>query len=296
MKRALSQREVFLEISEFSPAAIATSADLPAIGLGHSQEEAATLLRSWLELDSLPKGIWARPRELLNVVVASMERKGILVVQTQGVAIAEMRGFSIAEQPYPVIALNGKDWPRPRLFTLIHELAHLSANLGGVCDLHERSRPRASADDVEHACNRIAAAVLIPRDRILTVPLVASADAEWRWTLDDLETLSQPFGCSSEAMLLRLITLGKADWETYRLRKPELERQYDEARQRERERQREADGGPNYYLVKARNLGHGYVATVLDAYQAKAISSLDAAVYLDVRFDQIPKLQRVVGR
>ncbi|HET9059612.1 MAG TPA: hypothetical protein VFN61_06800, partial [Acidimicrobiales bacterium] len=91
--------------------------------------------------------------------------------------------------------------------------------------------------------------------------------------------------------LLRLISLGKADWDTYHLRKPEFEQQYEDARQRERERRRASDNGPSYYVVKARDLGHGYITTVLDAYEQRVISSLDAADYLEVRFDQIPKLE-----
>ena len=202
-----------------------------------------------------------------------------------------MRGFSLAERPHSVIALNGKDWPRAKLFTLVHELCHLTTNLSGVCDLHEARRSTADRDEVEHYCNQVAAAVLVPRDRVLVLHNVELAQSRTEWTLEQLETLSRPFGCSSEAMLLRLISLGKADWDTYRLRKPEFEQEYEDARQREQERRRADKRGPSYYVVKARDLGHGYISSVLDAYEQKAISSLDAADYLEVRYDQIRKLE-----
>jgi hypothetical protein len=41
---------------------------------------------------------------------------------------------------------------------------------------------------------------------------------------------------------------------------------------------------------------HGYVVSVLDAYRTRAISSLDVSDYLDVRFDKLDKLERVVFR
>jgi len=37
-------------------------------------------------------------------------------------------------------------------------------------------------------------------------------------------------------------------------------------------------------------LGYRYVQTVIEAFQTHAISSLDVADYLDIRFDQLAKL------
>jgi Zn-dependent peptidase ImmA (M78 family) len=215
----------------------------------------------------------------------------VLVIQTRGVDSAEMQGFSISDWPYPVVALNGQDVPRRRLFTLLHELCHVALNTSGVCDLHESSRAKLDAvDEVERYCNRVAAAVLIPRDRLLNDPLVRARPSGYVWTLDELGELSKRFGASSEAVLIRLIGFNRASWQTYELRKPEMDRRYELFRREVKEKQSGSGGGPSFYVVKARNLGHGYVGTVLDAYQNRAISSRDVADYLDVRFDQIPQL------
>jgi Zn-dependent peptidase ImmA (M78 family) len=125
--------------------------------------------------------------------------------------------------------------------------------------------------------------------------LVRSAPSGYPWTLGDLEVLSQRYGASSEAVLLRLVSLGLADWRLYWSRKRQLESAYSAARERERERQQESEGGPSFHVVKARNLGHGYVNAVLDAFHARAISSLDAADYLDVRFDQLARLEQAAA-
>jgi hypothetical protein len=82
----------------------------------------------------------------------------------------------------------------------------------------------------------------------------------------------------------------------YGRRKPELEQAYAEARQRQKDKQKESKGGPSYFTIKARNLGYGYVSSVLDAFHARAISSLDVADYLDIRFDQVSKLEQAVLR
>jgi hypothetical protein len=108
--------------------------------------------------------------------------------------------------------------------------------------------------------------------------------------------MGSTFGASGESMLLRLITLRKASWALYWQLKPEMDAAYDEYRKAEKERQRAREGGPSYYVVKARDLSHSYVGKVVAAYESRAISSIEAAHYLDVKFDQIPKLIKVVRR
>lgn len=48
--------------------------------------------------------------------------------------------------------------------------------------------------------------------------------------------------------------------------------------------------------MHARDLGQGYVTSVLDAFRSRAISSLDVSDYLDVRFDKLDKLEQAVFR
>jgi len=48
-------------------------------------------------------------------------------------------------------------------------------------------------------------------------------------------------------------------------------------------------------MVRIRDPGRSHVDAVVDAFHAKSISSLDVAVYLDIRFDQLPKLERALS-
>jgi hypothetical protein len=98
------------------------------------------------------------------------------------------------------------------------------------------------------------------------------------------------------AVLIRLIDLAKADWDLYRLRKIELDQRYLEFRLDQKRQRREQEGGPSYYTVKARDLGHRYIGSVLEAYHGRFISSLDVADYLSVRYEQLPKLQEALRR
>lgn len=293
-RRSLSQREVVLELGIHAetewPESLATgTTNIDAEVLGQR-------LRAALGIDGWSKTELSDPYKVLRKAIDQVESWGVLVVQTKDVDIAEMRGFSIAEWPWPVVALNGADWPRPRLFTLLHELGHLAISEGGLCDLHDQRPGRRSADEAtENYCNVVAAAVLLPADAVHSDSMVVSRPNNHQWTLDELQELSGRFGASSEATLLRLISLGLTSWDVYHIRKPELDKAYREARQIQKERQKAATGGPDFYVLKAGRLGRAYVASVLEAFHAHQISSLDVADYLEVRYEQLKKLERVVS-
>jgi len=287
-RRALMQREVILELADFGAVPSAPATPTFAIGLDHPAEDAGRLVRAWVGVD---RTTWPEPRDALAGWIAATEAQGVLVMQTRRVKPAEVRGFSVSEWPHPVMALNGSEFPRGRLFTLVHELAHLGLNAGGLCDLHEERRSDDLDDRIEMYCNAVAAAALMPRDAVLSVPAIVRATADHAWSTDELDTLARPFGTSAESLLLRLVGLGKATWDLYRALKPEFQRLYGEAK----DRQRQSEGGPSYYIVKARDLGPGYVRTVLDAYRGRTITSFDVADYLDVRYEQIPRLEAAAG-
>jgi len=287
-KRAMSQRDVMIELSEVAPGSVPASTDSLQMPDANGAKAVAAALRALVGMDEWPKAAWKTPVTLVNTAIEAVESLGVLVVQARGVLTSEMRGFSISEWPYPVIVLNASDWPRPKLFTLFHELAHLTRNAGGVCDLHEPGLrvPATEVDSVEHFCNQVAAEVLMPEARVKALGIVAGQD----WTPDSLHRVAGPFGASAEAFLLRLVGLQLASWDQYWAIKPELDRVYEDARAAERARMKSTPGGPSFYVLKARDLGHGYVHSVLDAYRARAIRSYDAADYLDVQYQQIGKL------
>ena len=215
VRRVLDQRRVLEELRR-SPSAIRITGRPPQFDKGLDPERAGLIIRKELAFDEFDSGIWSRPLDTFNAIESAVERAGILVVQTQGVPLSEMKGFSLALDPFPIIALNGSDWPRPKTFTLLHEVCHIALRISGMCDLHESSSKatRAATDEIEHYCNQVAAAALMPKTTFVNVQeqLVAS-DPEWH--LPTLQRLGGVFGVSGEAALLRLVGLGLAEWALY---------------------------------------------------------------------------------
>lgn len=293
--RALSQREVYLDLHDVAPTTVPSSRLQWTIRAEQSINDASAHARQLLHMDAWSARVWSDPNALLNRAISAVEDLGILIIHTRDVDIEEARGFSISDRPYPLIALNGSDWPRPRMFTLLHELAHIGYNEAGVCDLHENRRRNAQPTP-EHTCNAFAAAVLMPEPNFLKDSRVKAIKDDQDCTLERLREVSQVYGSSSESTLLRLVDLGRVSWDRYWELKVELDDVYTKARSEQKIRRREREGGPSYYVVKARDLGHRYIGNVLTAFDSRVISSSEVTHYLGVRYEQIPKLAQVIRR
>lgn len=147
----------------------------------------------------------------LGYWTTAAEEAGVLVITSSGgkVPTKEMRAFSMYFEEVPVIALNGADWPRGRLFSLVHELAHLALNTSGLCDTSTDRQPSTPNRRLEARCNAIAAEVLMPAAAVLASPDVRAHQAGERWSIPELASTARWFGVSVEAFLRRLATLDR---------------------------------------------------------------------------------------
>lgn len=107
--------------------------------------------------------------------------------------------------------------PRGRLFTLVHEYAHLLLHTEGLCDTVTDTRATTPDRRLEARCNAIAAAILMPAAAVLARPeVIAREHARDSWDYDALAAAAAPFGASAEALLRRLLTLGRVEAAFYR--------------------------------------------------------------------------------
>ena len=300
IRRAHTQREIMLELQEFAPESVPETTPPPKASANNDSDEIGRSLRNYLGFNDQTPQSTGEGSDSLWEWISAIEERGILVLHLRGIETEEVGGFSISSLPYPVIAINGSDSPRRRLFTLLHELAHIALNLGGqggVCDLHEVApgKSKRDKDRLEARCNEIAAATLLPSEKVREKIKLAKLNKADLLVPKTLLKLSQPFGVSSEAFLLRLVSLKIVPKEDYWDVRQKLLGIYKKAMREKKQQQRKSGGGPSYYLVKARTLGHGYIESVLDAYATNAISPIDAANFLEVKYDQISKLAAKVA-
>lgn len=163
VKDALRKRDWYLEYlhdqeGEPLPFVGRYTADAPI-------KEVVADIRSTLGVD--PVAARLNYDAYLRTLVESAEARGILVMRS-GIAlgntrrkldVAEFRGFAISHPLAPVVFVNSADADTARLFTLIHELAHLWIGSSGVSDGGSLEGRRE-----EVFCNAVAGEFLAPEE------------------------------------------------------------------------------------------------------------------------------------
>ncbi|MGR6836698.1 ImmA/IrrE family metallo-endopeptidase [Syntrophomonas erecta] len=80
--------------------------------------------------------------------------------------VSEFRGFVLVDEYAPLVFINGSDGKAAQMFTLAHELAHIWYGFSAAFDLREL---QPSSDEIEIACNRVAAEFLVPEIELRTI-------------------------------------------------------------------------------------------------------------------------------
>jgi Zn-dependent peptidase ImmA (M78 family) len=257
--------------------------------LGQDVERIGHAIREALRVTTEEQAAWRTPEAALSAWKAKLESSGVLVVQFSRLDVHEMRGASVVEFPLPIIALNSKDSAAGRVFTLFHELAHISLGEASLCDIDDNHVLPPQEQAVEVFCNSVAGAALIPRDAILGHPLVnAHQERLVEWPDEEIDVLRRYFAVSRFVVLRRLVALGRASDAFYgrrhRLWSDELA-------------QREASlADRDVYVPPPRRTlsatGKAFARLVLRAYHEDHITLSDVSEYLRLKVKHLPELER----
>jgi Zn-dependent peptidase ImmA (M78 family)/transcriptional regulator with XRE-family HTH domain len=227
---------------------------------------------------------WPSAHAALNGWRTAVERLGILVFQSGEMTVDEMRGISIPHGPLPVILLNSGDAPHGRVFTLLHEFAHiLLTNAGHETSSLEGQR-KPEDQRLERISNRFAAAALLPRSQFLEE--VRRYPGALQGDEDSLRKLAfRRLKVSPEAILRRLVELGRTKSGVYRMmRRGWQKRSWYSAPQ--------GEGGPPLEVRVIASAGRPFVSLVLDSYRRNAVSSSDVSDYLGMQLKYIGRLSK----
>jgi len=180
LRRQIWYRDYQMAMDESAVAAVGRAkGTMPAADI-------AADMREWLEVPPHPeRGNW---EAYFRDLVQRIERLGILVMRSgivgnntrRVLSVEEFRGFAIADPVAPVIFINAADVPEARLFTLVHELAHIWLGESGISDGDPANRRL-----TEQLCNAVAAEFLVPEIEFL--PLWQEGE-DWKANLAPLAT------------------------------------------------------------------------------------------------------------
>jgi Zn-dependent peptidase ImmA (M78 family)/DNA-binding XRE family transcriptional regulator len=252
----------------------------------HTTQKPETLAddaRKALGIDLNEQIEWPSRYEAYNRWRESLEDHSVLVFQFP-FPLEEVRGFSLFDPICPVIVVNESDDPLARVFTLLHEYAHLLLQRPGICLPQETTT--AGDSNVEPFCNRFAAAVLIPDDEVEAwdIPM-ARQDAA---TQAQLKQLASRYSVSKYVVLFRLTGVGRISSATSRA----IEKRWkamDASRPPRKQTQR--TGGASAVSICRRRRGKVFIELVQQAEKRGVITAHDAVTYLGVKLNDLKKLE-----
>lgn len=255
------------------------------VSLSDDPDILANTIRDWLGITYEDQVRFRDQYDAFNSWRSALEKVGVLVFQTSGVDLSEMRGLSISETPFPVVVVNNADVPVARIFTMLHEFVHILLRAGGICDLTE-AHQSLEERRVEVFSNRVAGAVMVPRDYLMLENLVSRKQQGEEWSEEEIVKLARRYRASREVLLRRLLICDRITREFYQ----EKRREYEEQREEER-----PTGGflpPDREAIS--KVGSLFIRLVLNNYYSENITASDVSDFLNVRLKHMGKIERAV--
>lgn len=261
---------------------------LPRFPVGTDSEDAAISLRNWLSVDEDFQIRWPDAEQALAAWRTRVEGKGILVFFL-GMDRRVCRGFSVLREGLiPAIGL-ARESSQARLFTLLHELAHLTLRTEAICLQFENSTGRGQ---IEAWCNRVAAALLLPPEILDSTPGLYAAANDSAATYETLRPFARELNLSVPALALRLQYLGMAPRTLYNQILTE-----DFQRALDRPPSDSGGGGANSWPgVRISERGEAFSSAVFRAWESGLLSSGDAARVMNMQVTYVSRLGRSLER
>lgn len=240
-------------------------------------EELALRERDRLGIDITTQFHWEDKIVALKEWKNAVEAQNVLVFQlslskeTEGL---RLRGFSLADKLPLALVYNSKEVDEhPKIFSIFHEYAHLMLRVSGICDMSWSNET-----EIEKFCNGFSGALLVPKNAFLNHRIVKKHSDENEWLDKELSVLSKDFKVSQEVILRRLLIFRKTTNSFYK-----------EWRSRPRRTKDSTGWAPQERMTISRR-GLKLTFYILDAYKKEYITQGEAADYLGVSLQRVPKV------
>lgn len=209
-----------------------------------------------------------------------IEAQGTFVFEMK-LEAGEVRGASrwVASR-YPFILVNHQDIEADtgRLFTLLHEYAHLlTAREGITCDFRGTGQDGQSQESL---ANRFAAHLLLPPDQFRrSLEQAGTLQFRENWSDADLDELRRPFFVSRDVIAIALQEMGLAPAEFYQKKREQWERRKPWGRAKARRSLTKKER-------KVRELGLSAVRVLLALEQSQSLPLMDVASAMDMKVEK----------
>ncbi len=217
--------------------------------------------------------------ELFHYIRDILEDRNIYVFQFS-MPIEDARGFVFSDDIPNIIVVNTKDSIEARLFSLMHEFAHIL--LGeSVIDLPDITT--VIKNDIENWCNNFSASFLLPK---IVANQLFNKNKENLTQKETLNYLSRKYKVSKAMLLVsmkKLNFISKEDYENILNKfKPDLKK--------EKIKGTKSGGGVSSDKKILSEVGNKFISLVTNNYDKKFITYTDALNYLSVKSKNFDKV------
>jgi Zn-dependent peptidase ImmA (M78 family) len=190
--------------------------------------------------------------------------------------LADARGFALIDSDPKVIVISKNDAIRGKIFTLIHEYAHILLRESAICNLESDNSSNTEIAKIENWCNRFAASFLFPKEKASEE--FAGYNPEKEDFLKFLDRLSKKYKLSSSSLLVRFRFLDKIDYPFYIATKERIESIFRAEKTKAKEERAASkakaiydDQGSNFVSLVLENSNKGYITErdVMDILELK---------------------------
>lgn len=241
-------------------------------------EVVANSIRNALNVSPKERKRCSKRADYLKLLTRKIEALGVLVMRNSIVGsnthrtlkVEEFRGFAISDSYAPLIFLNSSDAHNAKIFTLIHELAHLWIDKSGISSVE---LDEIHTNQTEIFCNAVSAEVLAPQESFLEL-WQASGDLE-----NNIIVTANHFKVSTIVTARRAFDSGLIDKATFFDYYQQENERFEANRQSVR---KERKAGGNYYDTARTRLGNRFSeAVVISTLEGKTLYR-DAGELLNV--------------
>ncbi|MBU0980577.1 MAG: ImmA/IrrE family metallo-endopeptidase [Nanoarchaeota archaeon] len=241
-------------------------------------EDEATKYRQLFNLTEERQKKFKTPYEFLNYLRDILENFNIYLFQFS-MPVEDARGFVFSDGEPNVIVINTKDSIEARIFSLMHEFAHILLGQS-VIDLPDVTTTQ--KDDVEKWCNIFSSAFLLPK------AIAKKEFDENKDTLTQKSTLkkmSNRYKVSKAMLLLNMFKLQYIQKDDY----DAILGKYKELSKVKKQKEKKGGGIPSEIRCLS-EVGNKFVSLVANNYDRKHITYTDALSYLSIKsrnFDKV---------
>ncbi|OIO25706.1 hypothetical protein COT57_01565 [Candidatus Micrarchaeota archaeon CG09_land_8_20_14_0_10_55_25] len=244
----------------------------------YDPKKVATEYRNLFQLTEEKQCKFKTPYELFHYLRDILEGMNVLVFQFS-MPVEDARGFVLVDESPNVIVVNTKDSIEARLFSLMHEFAHIL--LGeSVIDLPDSVA--ISRNKIEVWCNEFASSFLLPENMAKNA---FDSKKEGLTQTQTLNTLSRKYKISKAVILVKMLKLNYI-----------TKNEYDDVLGRYKpkpeatEKGKKQGGGLSSDKKCLSQIGNKFISIVARNYDKNYITYTDALSYLSIKSKNFDKV------